>query len=127
MTEQKVGGWFTVKSAGADVVAWWLTQNVFTLSSFQATPKTVCELVNNSSNLRCTSIFRQEKSWKMSLIFKVVRYFSITTKCYSEQLFKQNLHVDLEISDKGRNLCYTLVFMLYGMLALFWMFPGLPH
>jgi hypothetical protein len=43
-----------------DDVAWWPTLNVFTLGSFQATPWTVCKLVNNSSNLRCGSVFQRK-------------------------------------------------------------------
>jgi hypothetical protein len=39
MTELRVGGWLPVKGGGD--VSWWLTPNVFTLGSFQATPWTV--------------------------------------------------------------------------------------
>jgi hypothetical protein len=46
---------------GEDVASW-LSPNVFALVLFQATILAVLKLVNNSPNLRQTSISHQEKS-----------------------------------------------------------------
>jgi hypothetical protein len=47
----------------------WLTPNVFTLGSFQATTWAVCKLVNNTSNLRNISIFQRENVWKKYILY----------------------------------------------------------
>jgi hypothetical protein len=73
----KVGGWHTDKlGGGGDDVAWWLTLNVL----FRLPCGSVCKLVNNSLNLRHTSIFQWEKSKKCAsyiqsnMVYIYIRY-----------------------------------------------------
>jgi hypothetical protein len=79
-------------------VAWWLTPNVFTLGSFQATPWTVCKLVNSSSNLRRTSICQREKMCKMCLILEIIIIIIIIWKTWCISWLQTVLHADYLLS-----------------------------
>jgi hypothetical protein len=73
MPELKVGGRLTVKGRGGCCL---MTHSECAyVRSFQATPWIVCKLVNNSSNLRCTSIFQREKNVKMCILYS--KYFKV--------------------------------------------------
>jgi hypothetical protein len=60
-------GWLTVKGEGDDVV-WWHSDYVC-LRFFPATLWTVCNVVNNSLNLRCTTIFSREKFEERCMLY----------------------------------------------------------